>query len=130
MKGYEFTKKSKKQKLLLITTGYTNKIANEVFEEISQFDVINFLDLKIMIKKIAKEISNYKKIIIYDENTYMGGIVSIIHSIIIKYKIQVEINHLTSPDKQIFLYSRNRDQLMDKLKIGKKDIRKLVLKNL
>ena len=83
-----------------------------------------------MIKKIAKEISNYKKIIIYDENTYMGGIVSIIHSIIIKYKIQVEINHLTSPDKQIFLYSRNRDQLMDKLKIGKKDIRKLVLKNL
>ena len=131
LKGYEFTKKSKKQNLLLITTGYTNKIANEVFEEISQFDVINFFRLKNYDKKkIAKEISNYKKIIIYDENTYMGGIVSIIYSIIIKYKIQVEINHLTSPDKQIFLYSRNRDQLMDKLKIGKKDIRKLVLKNL
>ncbi len=128
-KGYEFTKKNKTSKLVIITSGYTNKIANETYDKLNKFDVLNLFKLKYFNKKkFLKDLRKYKNVVIYDESSYLGGISPIINSFILKNKLNLKINYLTSPDKQIFLYSKNRDQLMNKLKIGKDDLRKLILK--
>jgi transketolase C-terminal domain/subunit len=75
--------------------------------------------------KLLKIIKNYKKVIIYDECTYWGGFTPIVSSLLIKNKLKINLNILSSPDKQLFKYSQNRDEIHEYLKISPKYLRKL-----
>lgn len=126
-KGFEYTKKIKNAKTLIIATGYTNILANELFEECKKFDVINFFKFKNFDQnKLSKVIKKYKKIIVYDENTYYGGISIFINSMIIKNNIKIKIQYLTSADKQIFIYFQDRNDFMKKIKIDKESLKRIL----
>lgn len=122
-KGFEYTIKKRNSKKLVITTGYINKIANNVALE-NNCDVINiFRFKKFDEKKFVNNIKIYSKITIFDENTYSGGITPIIQKIIIKYKLDIKINFLTLPDEQIFVYSNTREQMLKKFGLTEKNLK-------
>ena len=127
-KGYEIIFKSKKQNILIITSGIFCKYATELASSNnSDVSVLNLFKFKNFNKKgFIKIIKQYKKIIIYDESSESGGILPIINNCLLKYKVNKKIKVLTSPDKQIFEYYQNRDLMINKQNLGKKNLNKLL----
>ena len=102
-----------------------NLAVNEA-ENNKNISVLNLFKFKnINEKKLLKIIKKHKKIIIYDECTYWGGFTPIIFSLLIKNKLKINLNVISSPDKQLFKYSQNRDKILEHLKISPKYLRKL-----
>ena len=123
--GFQFTKKYKTSKKIIITTGYFCKIANEVSDK-KKIDVLNLFRLKnFNHKKFTNICSKYDEIVVYDENTEYGGILPIILNIFSKKKIKSKIKTLCIKDKQYFIYSDNREKILFKLKIDKKSLEKI-----
>jgi len=130
-KGYKFINYSPNNKNLLITSGYFCKNALEVSEELKNFNVINFFRFKKFDDKgFYRDCKKYNKIIIYDENSEMGGIKNIIFKNLIDNRILNKIKTLASPDNQLFKYSNSREQIHSLLKIGKKDLKEFILRNI
>lgn len=124
-KGFEFTYKKNKNKTLVISSGYTNKLANEYALENESFDVLNLFRLKnFNKKKFIKNIKSYKKIVVYDESSNFGGISPIINDIILKSNIKVAVKHVNSLDKQIFRYALNRYHFLNFSGISKSNFLK------
>ena len=84
--------------------------------KLKNFDKKNFLNT----------IKKYKKIIIYDENSEYGGIVSILSNFFIERKLNLNIKILASKDNQIFFYSQNRDDMLKKLKIDEEKLIEII----
>jgi transketolase len=127
-KGYEIIFKSKKQNILIITSGIFCKYATELASSNnSDVSVLNLFKFKNFNKKgFIKIIKQYKKIIIYDESSESGGILPIINNCLVKNKVNKKIEILTSPDKQIFNYYQDRDLMISKSGLGKKNLNKLL----
>lgn len=124
--GFQFTKKNKTSKKVIITSGYFCKIANEVSDK-KKIDVLNLFRLKnFNHKKFINICSKYDEIVIYDENTEYGGILPIILNLFNKGKIKAKIKTLCIKDKQYFIYSENREKILFKLKIDRKSLEKIV----
>ena len=89
---------------------------------------MNFFRFKNFDKKsLIKEIKKYSNILVYDENTFYGGISSIILKLINDQKVEKKINLLTCQEKsQIFTYFTSREKLLDKLSLGKKNLKKKI----
>lgn len=123
--GFQFTKKYKTSKKIIITTGYFCKIANEVSDK-KKIDVLNLFRLKnFNHKKFINICFKYDEIVVYDENTEYGGILPIILNIFSKKKVKAKIKTLCIKDKQYFIYSDNREKILFKLKIDKKSLEKI-----
>lgn len=127
-KGYEIIFKSKKQNILIITSGIFCKYATELASSNNNnVSVLNLFKFKNFNKKgFIKIIKQYKKIIIYDESSESGGILPIINNCLVKNKLNKKIEILTSPDKQIFNYYQDRDLMISKSGLGKKNLNKLL----
>ncbi len=127
-KGYEIIFKSKKQNILIITSGFFCKYATELASSNNKnVSVLNLFKFKNFNKKgFIKIIKQYKKIIIYDESSESGGILPIINNSFLKYKVNKKIKILTSPDKQIFNYYQDRDLMISKSGLGKRNLNKLL----
>ena len=127
--GFKYLKVSKKKELLIITTGYFCFNSLEISEKLKNVSVINFFRMKkFNHKKFLSEVKKYKKILIYDENTFSGGISPIISFFFLKNKITRQTFFLTSPDKQIFRYSNNREKLIKEIGLSKEDLIKKIFK--
>ena len=89
---------------------------------------MNFFRFKNFDKKsLIKEIKKYSNILVYDESTFYGGISSIILKFINDQKVEKKINFLTCQEKsQIFTYFTSREKLLDKLSLGKKNLKKKI----
>ena len=126
-KGFEFTYSNKKNKKLIISSGKIIEIANQVSESLRECDVINFFRFKKFDKSHFKNtIKKYEKIIIFDENSYSGGISPIINDMLINIRYKGDVKYLTLPDKQIFFYNTERSELLKKFKLDFKNLRNLV----
>tara|TARA_B100000959_G_C14876361_1_gene580590 strand:+ start:149 stop:1066 length:918 start_codon:yes stop_codon:yes gene_type:complete len=126
-KGFEYTCLKKGNKKLILSTGTIIKTANEVSKHSKECDVINFFRYKNFDRALLKKIfKKYKKIIVFDENTYNGGISPIVNDMIININFRGKIKYLTLPDKQIFLYDTNRTKLLEKFKLDFYNLHKLV----
>ena len=127
-KGYEIIFKSKKQNILIITSGIFCKYATELASSNNNnVSVLNLFKFKNFNKKgFIKIFKQYKKIIIYDESSESGGILPIINNCLVKNKVNKKIEILTSPDKQIFNYYQDRDLMISKSGLGKKNLNKLL----
>ena len=123
-KGYSFyyKKKNKKNKKLVISSGYFSHKALEITKKNKSFDLLDIYKIRINEKIFLHDIRQYKKVIFYDENTYEGGITPIILRVLLKAKKNFKIYYKLVPSKQIFLYSQSREDLFKKLKIDKKNL--------
>ncbi len=125
--GFNFVHKSYKKNFLVISSGFLCNLAVEEAKSKKDVDVLNLFKFKnINEKKFIKILKDYKKIIIYDECTLLGGITPIILGYLTKNKLKLNIITLTSPDKQVFKYSLDRYSLLEELKISPKYLRKLI----
>ena len=126
-KGFKLIKKSKKNTNLIITSGYFNKIANDLSDEMNNFDILNFFRLKNFYKSnFINTCKKYKNIIIYDENTFFGGIMPIIQSIFHEYKYIPKLKIICSPEKQLFKYTKSRNEMLKLLKLDKLSLKKQI----
>ncbi len=124
--GFNIVFKNSKAKVLIISSGYMCNLAVNEAKNNKNVSVLNLFKFKnINEGKLLRIIKNYKKIIIYDECTYWGGFTPIVSSLLIKNKLKINLNILSSPDKQLFKYSQNRDEIHEYLKISPKYLRKL-----
>ena len=124
--GFNLVYKNKNKKTLVISSGYFCNLAIEQAQNQKDVDVLNLFKFKkINEPKLIRIIKEYKKIIIYDESTYSGGFSPIVLNLLNKNRINTELKILASPNKQIFKYSLNRDDLLKYLKISKDDLKKL-----
>lgn len=125
-KGYAFIKKEKNNSKLIITTGYFCKLALDASKSRNDISIINiFRFKKFFQKKFLKDISQYKKIFIYDESSRNGGITPIIFNIVQNKK---NIQLITAPDKQLFIYFKDRKKILEKLKLDVKSLNKIISK--
>lgn len=123
--GFNVVFKGSKPKTLIISSGYVCNLAVKEAENNGHVSVLNLFKFKnINETKLLKIIKNYKKVIIYDECTYWGGFAPIVSGLLLKNKLKINLNVLTSPNKQLFNYSQNRDELLEYLKISPKYLRK------
>lgn len=123
--GFNFILKNKNEKNLVISSGYFCNLAVEEAKLTSDVSVINLFKLKnFNKKKLIKEVKKFKKIIIYDESTFSGGISPIIINLFNKYDIKTKVQILASPDVQLFKYSLNRLDILKYLKIYKSNLRR------
>lgn len=128
-KGFEITYKSKTKQILIITTGYFCKLANDVANNHKGVSVLNFFKYKSFDKKnFLKIIKKYKKIVIYDESSKSGGITTILANFFIEKKIFTDVEVLASKDEQSFLYSQDRDIFLKKMGIYRNKLNKLLNK--
>lgn len=129
--GFKYTFIDKNSEILVITTGYFDNIVKKNVKKLKNYNVINLYQLKKFNKvKFVKILKKHKKILIYDENTYFGGISSIINKILLEHKLDfVKILYLTcTEDKQIFKYNQSRDALLNYLNLDERELnRKLCL---
>ena len=124
--GFNIVFKNSKAKVLIISSGYMCNLAVNEAKINKNVSVLNLFKFKnINEEKLLRIIKNYKKVIIYDECTYWGGFTPIVSSLLIKNKLKINLNILSSPDKQLFKYSQNRDEIHEYLKISPKYLRKL-----
>ena len=132
--GYKYYKILRKD-ILVISTGYFSQIAKNIFLETKKFSLIDIFSLKNFNKKKLKNIiSEYNKILIYDENTLSGGISPILNTFFLENTLtKKDYTYLTVPENQIFKYYQNRDEMHKILGIDsvslKKKIKQLVSKN-
>ena len=104
-------KKNKKNKKLIISSGYFSHKAFEITKKNKSFDLLDIYKIRINEKIFLHDIRQYKKVIFYDENTYEGGITPIILRVLLKAKKNFKIYYKLVPSKQIFLYSQSREDL-------------------
>ena len=78
------------------------------------------------VRAFFDQIPELEKIIVFDENTYNGGLSPIVNDMIININFRGKIKYLTLPDKQIFLYDTNRTKLLEKFKLDFYNLHKLV----
>lgn len=124
-KGFKLLKIVKKNKNLIITSGYFNKIANDLSKETKNFDILNLFRFKNFDKKnFIKICKQYKNIVIYDENTLFGGINPILQSLFTENKYTPKLKIVCSPDRQLFKYSKSREEILSILKINKFSLKK------
>lgn len=127
-KGFELIFKSKSKKTLIITTGVFCKKSLDIAKKINSVSVLNLFKFKNFDeKKFFKELKQYKKIIIYDESSINGGITPVINNLILKKKLKLNITSLASSDNQIFFYSKDRSNIIKKIKIEKSNLKNLIL---
>jgi transketolase len=128
-KGFEIIHNSKYKQILIITTGYFCKLANEVSNDFQNVSVLNFFKYKNFNKKFfLNTIKKYKKIVIYDESSKYGGITPIIANFFIENKLNIDLEVLSSKDVQSFFYSQERYDVLKKMKICKEKLKKLLKK--
>jgi transketolase len=128
-KGFELTSLAKVKKILIITTGYFCKIANDVSRDLNFVAVLNFFKFKNFDKKkFLKMVQEYENIIIYDENSKNGGITAILSNIFIENNLSLKIKILASKDIQSFFYSQERDVILKKLNLNKTKLKKIIYK--
>lgn len=126
-KGFELTYSAKSRKVLIITTGYFCKIANEAASEFDNVTVLNLFKFKNFAKKkFINTIKNYKKIIIYDESSINGGITAILSNFFIENKLNLKVKVLASKDVQSFYYSQIRNDVLRKFNISKNSLIKTI----
>lgn len=129
-KGFAYLENQKQKQNLIITTGYFCGKSLEVAKRVKNTSVINLFRFKKFDKKnFIKECAKYKKIFIYDESTFNGGITNIIIRLVKDHYDMKNIKILCCPDIQLFKYSQNRDEIHELLKIDKKNLEKLIRKN-
>ena len=86
-KGFALIHSANNKKILIITTGYFCKAANEVSFNLNTVSVLNLFRFKNFDKKkFIKIIKKYKNIVIFDESSKNGGIVTILANIFIENK--------------------------------------------
>lgn len=127
--GFNFTNK-KENKLLIISSGYFTHLANSLLKKNEfSFDLLNIFKLRdINKKKFLTSLKLYKQIIIYDENTYEGGISPMILKILIENQLNQKIYLKLLKSDQIFLYSQERDVLINSLDLGPLGLGSLIKK--
>ena len=129
--GFNYLK-SKNKKKIIITSGYFSRLSEQLvydkrLNDVSIIDLFNFKKLNMI--KLYKIIKNYKKLIIYDENTKSGGFSFIINDLIVKRNLKFStIKSICSPEKQIFIYRQDRETLLKDLNIDKSYLFKSLLK--
>jgi len=126
-KGFALIHSANNKKILIITTGYFCKLAKNVSSSFQNVSVLNLFKFKNFDKKnFLNTVKKYKKIIIYDENSKYGGIVSILSNLFIERKVNLNIKILASKDAQSFFYSQNRDSMLKKLKINEEKLIEII----
>lgn len=129
-KGFEYIYKIKNAKKLIITTGYFCKNSIKLAKKQKNIDVINFFRFKKFNKKLfISKIAKYKKIIVYDENTFHGGISTIIENLTRRSKKNVNISYLNVPNLQLFKYSQSRERIHKILNISYDNLLNKIKKN-
>lgn len=124
--------KSLKRKKIIITSGYFSRLVEKLIIEkkinnTSIIDLFNFK--KLNLKKLHSILKNYNKLIIYDENTNSGGFSFIINNLIIKKRLKFEnITNICSPERQIFIYRQDRNDLLKDLKIDINSLHQQLIK--
>ena len=125
--GFNFFPLSKKKNTLIITTGFFSDLAMKSLINYKNCNFVCMLKLKkFNKKKLSSILKGYKKILVYDENTFYGGISPIINKLIIESNlVKQKIYYLTCPEeKQIFKYSTDRMKVLEDLGIGKVGLKK------
>ena len=126
-KGFALIHSANNKKILIITTGYFCKLAKNVSSRFQNVSVLNLFKFKNFDKKnFLNTVKKYKKIIIYDENSKYGGIVSILSNLFIERKVNLNIKILASKDNQSFFYSQNRNDMLKKLKINEEKLIEII----
>jgi len=126
-KGFEITYLSKIKKILIITTGYLCRIANNVSSGFETVSVLNFFRYKnFNKKKFIKIIKEYENIIIYDESSKNGGITPILSNIFIENNLNLKVNIMASKDIQSFFYSQSREENLINLNLTEFKLKKLI----
>ena len=126
-KGFALIHSANNKKILIITTGYFCKLAKNVSSRFQNVSVLNLFKFKNFDKKnFLNMVKKYKKIIIYDENSKYGGIVSILSNLFIERKVNLNIKILASKDNQSFFYSQNRNDMLKKLKINEEKLIEII----
>lgn len=126
-KGFEFIYRGKSKKTLIISSGYFCKKAYGVASKLDHVSVINFFRFKNFNKiLLIKNMKDFKRIFIYDENSKNGGISNIILHLINDNKLNIKVKILSSPEKQLFKYSNNREDIYNLLGINDINLLKMV----
>ena len=116
-----------KKDTLIVTTGFFSDLAMKSLTNYRNCNFVCMLKLKkFNKKKLSSILKGYKKILVYDENTFYGGISPIINKLVIESNlIKQKIYYLTCPEeKQIFEYSTDRMKILEDLGIGKVGLKK------
>ena len=127
--GFEYLPINKNSKTLIITTGFFAQLAKKNLVDFKECSLINMLILKKFNKnKLCHILKKFENIVVYDENTYFGGISPIINQIIIENNLlNKKIYHLTCPENnQIFKYNNDRVQILNDLGIGDIGLKKKI----
>jgi len=125
--GFEYLPNNNSYNSLIITTGFFAQLEKKILKTTKKCSLLNLLIIrKFNKKKLASIIKKYQNILIYDENTYFGGISPVINQVIIENKfIDKKIIYLTCPENlQIFKYSNDRMKILKDLNINLNDLKK------
>lgn len=126
-RGFNYTHKSPKTKILILSTGYFANLAKKVALTNKEISVINlFRFKKFNSKLLLREFKKFKDIFIYDESTLSGGITPIIMEKVIGSNLSKKIKTITSKNKQHFIYNQSRDELIKLLKLSEKFLKRKI----
>lgn len=126
---------NRKSKNCIITTGImTHKsieLSNILGKKHLQLDIIDLIKLKpINEKKLINCLKKYKNIFVIDENTFSGGISSILSEIFTKNNFKRQINFYCLKNTQDVGFYGNRDWLHKRNKLDVKSLMKDITKKL
>ena len=126
---------NRKSKNCIITTGImTHKsieLSNLLRRKHLQLDIIDLIKLKpINEKKLINCLKNYKNIFVIDENTFSGGISSILSEIFAKNNFTKQINFYCLKNTQDVGFYGNRDWLHKRNRLDIESLIKEITKKL
>ena len=125
--GFKYFNSNQSFKTLVITTGHFNNIALKNQRKIDSYNLIDLYKFKTLNRvKLIKILKLHKKILIFDENTFNGGISNLINKIILENNLKFsKIFYLTCQEnKQIFKYNQSRTEILKYLKLDCSELNK------
>tara|TARA_Y100000591_G_scaffold71006_1_gene59066 strand:+ start:317 stop:1252 length:936 start_codon:yes stop_codon:yes gene_type:complete len=130
LKGFRFLRKAKSPKICIISHGTIIQRAIQAVEKLDKknqknISIIDLVRCKPFPKDLIKILDNYNTIVCVDEQTFSGGLYSIISEKINNKKLV----NLSIPDKFIF-ENLGREMLLDKNGLSVQNILKKLKKNI
>jgi transketolase len=124
-----------KSKNCIITTGIMTHKSIEITNFLNlknlNMDIIDLIKLKpINEKKLINSLKKYRNIFVLDENTFSGGIGSILSEIFIKNNFQKKINFYCLNNTQDVGFYGNREWLHARNRLDTKYLTNIILKKL
>lgn len=120
------------KKIAIISTGnITNTIIN-ILPELASEKMYPSLYHALFVKPLDTELlskigNNYKKILVFEENSVVGGLGSVINQYITAKDLKAKVFNFGIPDK--FVEQGTRSQLLKKIKLDKKGVYTNIVKH-